>query len=140
MLRTGTVVACEGKRFTVLFERLEACKECGACGGQRHGHQVTLPGEASVGDQVTVDMPESRVVAASALAYLIPLSGLLVGMLLGASLAPRIAPGMPPDLFAALCALAGLAVALPVLALVDRAIRGKKRWTPQVVAIAPAPK
>ena len=38
-------------------------------------------------------------------------------------------------LFAALCALAGLAVSLPMLMLADRAIRARVRWMPQIVAI-----
>ena len=141
MLRTGTVVACEDSQLTVLFERPEACEKCGACGGRRHGHRITLPvpaGDATVGDQVSVDMPEARVVSASALAYLIPLAGLLAGLILGARQAERAAPGMSPDLFAALCALAGLATSLPVLMLADRAIRGKARWTPRIVAVLPA--
>ncbi|MCL2545143.1 MAG: SoxR reducing system RseC family protein [Clostridia bacterium] len=141
MLRVGTVVASEGGQLTVLFERPEACQKCGACGGGRHGHRITLAdpaGTTAVGDRVSVDMPEARVVSASALAYLIPLGGLLAGLMGGAGLAERVAPGMSPDLFAGLCALAGVAVSLPALWLADRAIRGKARWTPQIVEILPA--
>jgi len=141
MLRVGTVVASEGGQLTVLFERPEACEKCGACGGGRHGHKIVLAdpaGGAAVGDQVSVDMPEARLVSASALAYLIPLGGLLIGLLVGAGQAGRLAPGMSPDLFAGLCALAGLAVSLPVLMLADRAVRGKTRWMPQIVEIFPS--
>ncbi|MCL2812747.1 MAG: SoxR reducing system RseC family protein [Clostridia bacterium] len=136
MLRTGTVVACENGQLTVLFERPDACQKCGACGGGRHGHRIILAdslGGASVGDKVSVDMPEARLVSASALAYLIPLAGLLMGLIWGAGQAERVAPGMSSDLFTALCALAGLAISLPVLMLADRSIRGKVRWMPQIV-------
>ena len=138
MQRTGIVVARVGGQLTVLFERPEACEKCGACGGRRHGHRITLNDSAdgaAVGDLVTVDMPEARVVSASALAYLIPLAGLLTGLIVGAGQAERIAPGMSVDLSAALCALAGLALSLPVLMLADRAVRGKARWTPKIVSI-----
>jgi len=138
MLRTGTVVASGNGQLTLLFERPEACEKCGACGGRRHGHQVILPGEAAVGDLVTVNMPEARVVSASALAYLIPLAGLLAGLIIGAGQAERVAPGMSADLLAALCALAGLALSLPLLMLADRAVRGRARWTPQITTILPA--
>ena len=141
MLRTGTVIAREGGQLTVLFERPEACAKCGACGGGRHGHRITITdamGRAAVGNQVSVDMPEARVVSASALAYLIPLAGLLAGLIIGAGQAERVAPDMSADLFAALCALAGLAVSLPALMLADRAVRGKARWTPRIVGVLPA--
>jgi len=138
MLRTGTVIACENRQITVLFERPEACQKCGACGGGRHGHRITLAdasGVAEMGDRISVDMPEARLISASALAYLIPLAGLLIGLLWGAGQAESVAPGMSPDLFAALCALAGLAASLPLLMLADRMIRGKARWMPQIVEI-----
>ena len=141
MLRMGTVVASKGGQLTVLFERPEACQKCGACGGGRHGHKITLAdpvGGTAVGDRVSVDMPEARVLSASALAYLIPLGGLLAGLIWGAGQAERVAPGMSSDLFAGLCALAGLAVSLPALWLADRAVRGKVHWTPQIVEIWPA--
>ncbi len=138
MLRTGTVQACEGGELVVQFERPEACKECGACGGTRHGHQVRLKGEGAVGDLVTVEMPESRVVFASALAYALPLVFLLAGLLIGASVAKRGTSNVSNDLLAALGALGGLAISMPILWLVDRTIREKKHWTPQIVAIVPA--
>jgi len=125
----------------VLFERPEACQKCGACGGGRHGHRIALAdptGEAADGDRVTVELPESRVVSASALAYLIPLAGLLAGLILGAQQTERVASGMSSDLFTALCALAGLVLSFPFLVIADRAIRGKARWTPQIVAVLPA--
>jgi len=136
MLRTGTVVAREGGQLTVLFERPEACQKCGFCGGGVS--RITLPDRSdgtAVGDRVSADMPEARLVSASALAYLIPLSGLLAGLIWGAEQAERLAPGMSSDLFAALCALGGLALSLPLLMLADRAIRGKARWTPRIVEI-----
>lgn len=140
MLRTGTVTDSTGGMLTILFERPEACKECGACGGSRHGHLTVLKGTGAVGDLVTVDMPEGSVVSASAMAYAIPLVFMLGGLFAGAPLAARLASGLSNDLASAIGALVGLLVSLPLLKRVDRTIRGSKRWTPQLIAIAPQSK
>lgn len=139
MLRMGTVVAQEGEaQITVEFDRPEACNECGQCGGERHAHRITIAGQAAVGDWVSVEMPDQKVVQASLLAYVIPLALLLAGLLLAGVIQPAVAPRMSADLFAVLCVAAALAVAFSVLHIVDRRIRGKRQWTPQIVEVMPA--
>lgn len=139
MLRMGTVVAQAGEeQITVEFDRPEACKECGQCRGERHMHRITITGQASVGDWVSVEMPDQKVVQASLLAYVIPLALLLLGLLLAGIIQPAIAPRMSADLFAVLCAAAALVVACTALRIIDRHIRGKHQWTPQFVEIIPA--
>ncbi|MDR3051715.1 MAG: SoxR reducing system RseC family protein [Oscillospiraceae bacterium] len=141
MLQTGVVMAAQGGKLTVAFERPQACKDCGQCGGERRKQtELTLPGEGRVGDLVTVDVPDGRVAQAAALAYVIPLAGLLLGLLLAGPLRPALAPGLSDDLFAALCAGAGLLVSLGVLRLVDGCIRGRAGWQPRLVDVrAPEP-
>lgn len=135
MLRAGVVVGAEAGRLTIEFQRPDACERCGRCDGGRHAHRVTLPGEARVGDRATVDMPEEVVVRASLLAYAAPLAFLMAGLLLSGALRPALAPALSADWFAALCALAGLLLSFAYLRLVDRFIRGKRNWTPQIISV-----
>ena len=138
MIETGTVVAAQGGKLTVEFERPEACEHCGQCDGHRHAHRVQVPGAARPGDRVALEMPEGRIAQASLLAYTLPLLLLLGGLLCAEPLRPSLAPGMGQDVFAALCAAAGLAVGLAILALADRFLRGREGWQPRVVAVIPA--
>ncbi len=138
MLRTGVVQEVQGEQLTIIFERPEACEKCGQCDGGRHAHKIQLAGTAKPGDRVTVEMPESRVVGASLLAYVVPLCLLLLGLLVADPLYARFTPPMPADIFALLCAAFGLLVSFAYLRIVDRRVRGKKRWTPQIVTIEPA--
>jgi positive regulator of sigma E activity len=135
MVRTGIVVDRAPGQLIVAFERPEACAQCGRCDGGRHAHRVNLAGEAELGDRVTVELPEAGVTATALMAYAVPLACVLLPLALSATLRVRLAPGMSEDRFAGLCALAGLAVAALYWKLVDRRIRGKRRWTPQIVAV-----
>ena len=139
MRREGEAVACESGQLTIQFERPEACEHCGACDGRRHAHLITLSGEAAVGSSATVDMPEGAVAKASLIAYAMPLLFLAAGVGLAGEVQPVIAPGMDADVFAGLCGLICLGASMPLLRWVDRRIRGKRQWTPQIVSIAPPP-
>jgi positive regulator of sigma E activity len=135
MERTGIVVDREPGRLVVAFERPEACATCGQCDGSRHAHHVTLAGEAELGDRVTVEMPEAGAATTALLAYGVPLALVLLALALSGALRASLAPGLSEDLFAGLCALAGLGLAAIYWKLVDRRIRGRRRWTPRIVAI-----
>jgi len=56
------------------------------CGGGRDDAMVSIRGDARVGDMVEVDMPDAQVLKVSAIAYVIPLLGLLLGLWLGSLL------------------------------------------------------
>ncbi len=137
MLQTGTVVDTAQGSLTVEFARPEACEKCGQCNGSRHATRLTLPGDAPLGAQVTVRMPEGKVAQASLLAYTVPLALMLGGLFAAGPLQPRIAPGWPADLFAALCAVLGLVLAGGALMLINRRIQDKRDWQPQIVDIQP---
>ena len=85
MINKGIVTKVNGDMLTVIFERHEACGDCHAC---MHGstscakHTVQIRGKAEVGDEVVVEMDDSRVMEASATAYLIPFAGMMLGFLL----------------------------------------------------------
>lgn len=130
MTNKGVVKEVNGRMLTVVFERHEACGDCHAC---MHGssdcakHTVTIPGEAEVGDIVVVEMDDSHVMAASALAYMIPFAGfmlaLVVSWLLGAS-----EPVM------VLCALAGTALSYLLMRALDKRF-SKGRWEQRIVSV-----
>ena len=130
MTSKGIVRAVNGDTLTVEFERREACGDCHAC---MHGstscakHTITLKGKADVGDEIVVEMDESHVMAASAVAYLIPFAGFMIG-LFGAYALKLSEPLM------ALCAVAGTALAYMVMRVLDP-ILTKGRWEHHIVSV-----
>lgn len=104
LTETGRVVAVDADGLWVETVRRSTCNACGVrqgCGhgllerlreGQR-GLIRVLPGEAGhescrIDDQVQISIPESLLLRASLLLYLLPLLTLLAGASLGAALAP----------------------------------------------------
>lgn len=113
---------------TIVYARPDACEKCGACGSASQKGVIELKAECKVGDWVRVELPEGRFLKAIALSYALPLAGLMAGLLLGQWLGGR-------DGTALLGAAIGLALALVVLFLSDRRIRGRAEWTPRVTDI-----
>ena len=130
MLRTGKVVAAHGGELEVCFERPEACAHCGACGGQKEETLVKIPGDVPVGRWIDVDMPEGQVLKASLLAYVIPLLMLLLGLALGELL-------FQTETWAALLGILCMGASWFVLRLIDRRMRARAGWHPQIVAVHP---
>lgn len=128
MLRVGRVIGSENGQIVVCFERPEACAHCGACDSGRHQTAVKIPGDAPVGSMVTVDMPEKKVLGASMLAYVIPLAMLLLGIALGTVLFQQEA------LWAA-CGFVLMLSSYFVLKGIDRAVKGRPGWQPEIVAV-----
>jgi len=128
MIRTGRVVAEKDGQLEICFERPEACAKCGACSGGKHFSQVKVPGSAPVGSYVDVDMPEGQVLKASAVAYVVPLLLLLGGIALGMLLFTN-------EALWALTGLVCMGCASIVLRKVDRGVKNKKEWQPQIVAV-----
>ena len=135
MTNKGIVSGVSGGMLTVVFDRPEACGDCHNC---MHGsedcakHTITLPGKARVGDTVVVEMDDTHVMAASALAYIVPLTGFLLGLFLG-YLAGDLLP-INPELTMALCALCGTALAYLVMRALDPRF-SKGRWEPRIVSV-----
>ena len=138
MVNKGIVAEVAGERLTVVFDRPEACGDCYNCmrgSDDCKKHTITLPGRARVGDMVEVEMDDSHVMAASALAYLIPLAGFLLGLAAGYLL--RGALPFHPDLTMALCALAGTVIAYLAMRALDPRF-SKGRWEPKIIRVIPA--
>lgn len=136
MTNRGVVKEVKGDRLTVVFERPEACGDCHNCMHGREGcaqHTAVIRGRASVGDTVEVEMDEAHVLAASALAYLLPLAGFLLGLLLGYLLGDRLP--IHPELTMALFAVLGTVGAYLLMRALDP-LMSKGRWEMKVVGVS----
>ncbi|MDR0898670.1 MAG: SoxR reducing system RseC family protein [Oscillospiraceae bacterium] len=134
MIRAGEVIESENGRVTVVFERPAACENCKGC-LEKNCVQLELAGEANVGDQVQVELPDRSVVKASALMYLVPLAGLLIGLFLGQALHDFLQLSMNRDVFAALFGGILLSVGLLGVHAVDKKLRARQDWQPHIVRI-----
>ena len=136
MVRNGEVVAAENGMLTIVFERPAACTNCNGCISKQCTN-IDIAGDAGVGDTVDVALPDKNVVGASAIAYLIPLALLIAGLLLGGVLYVPLGVGFNKDLFTLLIGGVLLGIGLLAVNLIDRRLRRRKDWQPQIVAIHP---
>lgn len=127
MERTGQVIANTNGQLTIAFCRPSDCEKCNGCHGGRTQTELTLKGNANIGDSVVVNMPTETVLKASALAYLLPLAGLIVGLFIGNTI--------NGDVTALIGGLLGLSIALLAIKLADRYIKHQKQWHPQLIRI-----
>ncbi|MBQ4581540.1 MAG: SoxR reducing system RseC family protein [Clostridia bacterium] len=135
MERLGEVTKVDGKWLEITFCRPSDCDKCHACMGGPNTTTLRLQGKANVGDSVLVELPASTVTKASALAYGLPLAGLLAGMLLGDTFIP-----MENSLGALIGAVVGLALPLIYLLVSEKKRRSNPKWTPQIKRIIPMSK
>lgn len=133
MLREGLVTERVGDMVRVEFVRPADCGRCNACNGKQC--RILLHGDANPGDQVSVEMPDTRVIKVSAMAYVIPLSMLLLGMFVGWLMHGWLNASMDKELFSALCGGAFLLIALAILHLLDKRLRFRQEWQPRIVAV-----
>ena len=132
MERTGEVTAVRGEWLEVTFCRPADCEHCHACAGGQKETRLTVRGSAKPGDLAVVEMPQARVMKASAIAYAIPLAGLLLGLVLGSALFPQSGEGA-----GAIGALVGLGLAVAGVALTEGIRRKNPAWQPQLREIIP---
>ncbi|HIU16776.1 MAG TPA: SoxR reducing system RseC family protein [Candidatus Ventricola intestinavium] len=136
MTNKGIVTEVNGDMLTIVFERHEACGDCHACmrGSNDCGkHTVKLRGKARQGDIVEVEMDDSHVMAASAMAYLIPLAGFLVGLVVGWGIS-RGMPSVNAEMLTALCAVLGTGAAYLVMRALDPHF-SKGRWEQRIISV-----
>jgi sigma-E factor negative regulatory protein RseC len=137
MINKGIVTKVEGDMLTVIFERHEACGDCHAC---MHGstdcakHTVQIRGKAEVGDQVVVEMDDSRVMEASAAAYLVPFAGMMLGLGAGWWFG-GLQSAINRELVAAACAVLGTAAAYFIMKLLDPKL-AKGRWEQRIISVS----
>ncbi len=129
MVRTGKVVDAHDGTLDVCFERPEMCAQCGACMGHKpHEETVSIKGHAEVGDMVSVELPDAKLVKVSLIAYIIPLIGLLLGILLGQTL-------LKTDIWAAVGGVAGLAAGYLIVKIFDRKFSANASWQPRLLEV-----
>ena len=139
MTNKGVVTEVNGDTLTVAFERHEACGDCHAC---MHGsencakHTVKLKGRANVGDVIEVEMDDSHVMEASALAYMLPLAGFIIGLAAGWLISKGM-NGRSGELMMALFAVIGTAAAYFIMRALDPKL-SKGRWEQKIISITPA--
>jgi len=130
MQRIGEVTAIHGDLLEVTFCRPSDCEKCHACHGGDKVMKILVPGKAKLGDGAVVEMPTSTIVQASALAYGLPLAGLLIGLAAGATIFPQNA-----DVAGVLCGAAGIGLAILIVRLTEAKRRRNPRWKPQLIEI-----
>ena len=130
MTKFGQVIAYDSntRMATIAYSRPEACEKCGGCGSSTHKGSVILQADCAPGNWVRLELPESRFLQATALAYGIPFAGFMGGLLLGFWLFKQ-------EIFAAITALLGLGISFGVLRLIDRRIRNRQDWSAQVTQV-----
>lgn len=129
MRQEATVVRHNGRLMAEVV-RSEACQACRACNfGQQERVYIDVGAlKCAEGDRVTVDIDEGSVSRASVVAYGLPVAALFAGLIMGALISDT-------DYVQALCALAGLAVGLAAVRILDRKLRKTGRYTPRVSVI-----
>ena len=132
MERMGEIIAVNGDFLTVQFCRPADCEKCHGCMGGKAQTELRVKGKGSIGEMATVEMPAQKVLKASALAYVVPLAGLLIGMFAGAALFPQ-----NRDAAGAVGALCGLAVTGVWTVLQEKKRRNDTAWQPTLVRVEP---
>ncbi len=128
-------------RVAVRVSRAEACMACeskGACqalGGQTKDHLLVLENTvgAEPGQAVQLHLPESSVLKASAVLYMLPALTLMGGAVVGFVLAPSLGWGVDPA--AALGAGVGLALGLVGVFALNKRLGGKSDYIPRIVSV-----
>ncbi len=130
MERMGTVTRVDGEWIEVTFCRPSDCEKCHACMGGEKETTLRLKGEAQVGDIAHVALPDSMITRASALAYAVPLAGLILGMMAGNAVYPS-----ERSFGAIIGAAAGILIPTAWLAMSDKKRQQDPKWTPQLVRV-----
>ena len=137
MVNKGVVKEVLGEELVVVFERHEACGDCHAC---MHGsedcakHTIKIKGKAEVGDIIEVEMDDSHVIAATAMAYMIPFAGLMLGLFGGWALS-KVITAINGELIMAMSAVVGTAFAYVVMRILDP-IFSKGRWEQKIISVS----
>ncbi len=84
--QTGKVVELKGRMAVVRFQRSDACGHCNACfhfGSNEADVEIENDCGAELGDIVAIELHSGSMFKASAIAYGIPLIGLVLGVYAG---------------------------------------------------------
>lgn len=130
MIEKGKIVKIKGDKATVQFDRKSACDNCHMCAVVKDPTKVQIVVKntlnLSVGDYVAVEMGQKYVVTAAAIVYMIPLALTGAGIGLGTLLS---------ELWQVIFAFIGLIVGFGIAIALDKVLKKKKGFTPQMVEI-----
>lgn len=130
MIEKGKIVKIKGDKATVQFDRKSACDNCHMCAVVKDPMKVQIVVKntlnLSVGDYVAVEMGQKYVVTAAAIVYMIPLALTGAGIGLGTLLS---------ELWQVIFAFIGLIVGFGIAIALDKVLKKKKGFTPQMVEI-----
>ena len=129
MRQQGEITDKKNGMLEITFCRLEACAACNACEGGKREHKIWIKGNGRVGDIAIVDMPDQMIVKASAVAYGLPLAGLMAGMLIASAITGENTWGM------VIGAALGLGISMAILKMTEKNRSTKPEWNPRVVDI-----
>ena len=132
MTEQGVVLSVNDKFAKVRVGRNSACASCGKCGMTEKQKHVDFFASnevgASVGDTVTLDIPETNSARLALVAYCIPLIPALGLLFLSIGLKWA-------DWLAAILFFAGLAVGFAAVAIIDKVRKHKWMETPVIKAV-----
>lgn len=130
MLQNGIVKKLHTNTAEVEIHRSAACGEscaaCGLCPGKTAVVAAANEIRADVGDSVTIDMADKKVLGAAFLVYIVPLIALIAGYFIGYAVFKSELPSVG-------IAFLLMAVTFGIIILCDK--RLKKRYTPRIVSI-----
>ena len=132
MERLGEITGVNGEWLEITFCRETDCGHCHACMGTKKETTLKLRGKGNVGDCAVVEMGAATVTKASAIAYAIPLAGMLIGMGLGVLLFPK-----NQDVAGAVGCVLGIGAGLGIIAYTERKRSKDPRWTPELKEVIP---
>ena len=131
MLERGRVHSVDKRGFaTVRFDRQESCEKCRMCAPTKDGMKVEVRVEntlsATAGDVVSVQMADRAVLVSATVVYLIPLFTMAVALVLTKSLSWWLS---------LIITMGGVLLSFYIIAIIDRAVRKKKGYMPQMTEI-----
>ncbi len=129
MQQTGKVLEVADGYALVQFQRTKACGNCNACmslGDGMAAVRIRNTLDARPGDQVHIQLHANSFLKATAIAYGVPLLGLLVGVILGALIS---------DIAAICMGLGFAALAFVLLKLLEKKFSRMQELKPRMITI-----
>ena len=137
----GVVIEAGKGWARVRVEPTELCSKCAAravcmVGDDTHRViEVDNPIGAIPEQRVTISVKPAVALGAGAIVYVMPIAALILGAVAGTRLAGHLALPVDPDLSGALVGLAGLALSLILVRVIDAFSRRRSTFRPSITGI-----
>ena len=123
--QVGTATDIKGNKAIVMLRRATACGEsCGSCGGCETTIRKVEAGNsvgAQVGQNVLMEMDDSRILIAAFLVYMVPIIMLFVGYVVGFSIFSKQGAG-------AASAIVFMLISFVIVKLIDRRLKDSSNY------------